>query len=109
MRPLLDTSEREVKRFGGLTGMAAAKALFGAGSRYAAKLLRCSGVKQWLHDRSTLLAISIDDMLNALWLSEEERLSRYRSQPTLSRAATSSEYRQRKNLRRSLPGLCVNS
>jgi hypothetical protein len=56
-----------------------------------------------------MLAISIDDMLNALWLSEEERLSRYRSQPTLSRAATSSEYRQRKNLRRSLRGLCVNS
>jgi thiopeptide-type bacteriocin biosynthesis protein len=99
-----DTYEREVERFGGLAGMAAAEALFSVDSRHTAELLRYSKAKQWSHDRTTLLAVSIDDLLGGMGFSEEERLRWYRSQATLGRATTSSEYRQRKNVLRSLLG-----
>src|SRR5262249_7976711 len=67
-------------------------------------LLRSSAEKQWPHDRTTLVALSIDDLLRAMDFDDQERLRWYRAQPTLGRAETSSEYRQRKNVLRSLLG-----
>jgi len=101
---VFDTYEQEVERFGGPAGMALAETFFSEDSHYAAQLLRCSNAKQWSYDRTTLVAISIDALLGAMGFDESERLRWYRSQGTLGRAQTSSEYRQRKNVLRSLLG-----
>ncbi len=108
---VFDTYEQEVERYGGLAGMAAAEALFSVDSRYAAQLLRCSGAKRWQHDRTTLLAISIDDLLGGLGMNEEERLRWYHGQPKPSGAEVGSDYRERKAVLRPLlgtPGFLAN-
>jgi len=104
LKSVFDTYEQEVERFGGPAGMALAERFFSMDSRYAAELLRHYNAKQWLHDRSTMVAISIDDLLGAIGLSEAERLRWYSSQATLGRTQTSDEYRQRKNVLRALLG-----
>jgi thiopeptide-type bacteriocin biosynthesis protein len=101
---LFDMYEQEVERYGGLAGMAAAEALFAVDSRYSAELLRCSRAKQWPHDRTTLLTISIDDLLDGLGMNEEARLQWYREQAKLSRAEAGADYRERKTVLRSLLG-----
>ena len=101
---VFDTYEQEIERFGGPGAMALAEAFFSEDSRYAARLLRCSNSKQWSYDRTTLVAISVDALLGAMGFDESERLRWYRSHATLGRAQTSSEYRQRKNVLRSLLG-----
>lgn len=101
---MFDTYEQEVERYGGFAGMAAAEALFSVDSRYAAELLHSTGAKQWLHDRTTLLAISIDDLLAGLGMNEEERRRWYREQAKLSGAQAGADYRERKAVLRSLLG-----
>ncbi len=101
---VFDTYEQEVERYGGLAGMAAAEALFSVDSRYSAELLRCSRAKQWLHDRTTLLAISIDDLLDGLGMNKEERLGWYRVQAKPGGAEAGLDYRERKAVLRSLLG-----
>jgi len=101
---VFDTYEQEVERYGGLEGMVTAETLFSIDSRYAAELLRCSRAKQWLHDRTTLLAISIDDLLEGLGLNEDERRLWYGKQPKPSGAEAGSDYRERKAALRLLLG-----
>jgi lantibiotic biosynthesis protein len=101
---VFDTYEQEVERYGGLAGMAAAETLFSVDSRYSADLLRSSRAKQWQHDRTTLLLISIDDLLDGLGMNEEERLGWYRGQAKPGGAEAGSDYRERKALLRSLLG-----
>jgi thiopeptide-type bacteriocin biosynthesis protein len=108
---VFDTYEQEVERYGGLAGVTAAEALFSVDSRYAAELLRCSGAKQWPHDRTTLLVLSIDDLLDGLGMNEEERLRWYRGLAKPGGAEAGSDYRERKALLRSLlgtPGFLAN-
>lgn len=108
---VFDTYEQEVERYGGLAGMSAAEALFSVDSRYAAQLLRRSGAKRWQHDRTTLVAISIDDLLGGLGMNEEERLRWYHGQPKPRGAVVGSDYRERKAVLRPLlgtPGFLAN-
>jgi len=104
LRFVFDTYEQEVERFGGVAGMAAAETIFSADSRGAAELLRCSRAKQWPHDRTTLVALSIDDFLGGLGFNETERLDWYRTHTTAGGPDVGSEYRQRKTVLRSLLG-----
>ena len=75
-----DTYEPEIERFGGIAGLAMAEALFSIDSRGSAKLLYHLRRKVWPYDETALLALSIDDLLGAIGLSEPERLSWYRTQ-----------------------------
>ena len=128
-----ETYEQEVERFGGVAGMVAAEAVFAADSRAAAKLLRATRDAAWPHDRTSLLALSVDDLVAGIGFDEAERLRWYRRQTTIgardsgletrdseadardgveahkkeSRAKDpdiGAEYRQRKNVLRSLLG-----
>jgi thiopeptide-type bacteriocin biosynthesis protein len=101
---VFDTYEREIERYGGQAGMAAAETLFFVDSRCVAALLRCLKNKKWKYDHTTLVAASIDDLLGGIGFGEEERLRWYRSQATSARAEAGSEYRRRKVELRSLLG-----
>ena len=101
---LFDTYEQEVERFGGLRGMTASEAVFSADSRSAVGLLRYLRTKLWPHDQTIFLALSIDDLLYGLGLSETDRLGWYRRQATPGGQDLGSEYRQRKSALRSLLG-----
>jgi thiopeptide-type bacteriocin biosynthesis protein len=101
---VFDTYEREIERYGGQAGMAAAETLFFADSRYAAALLRSLMKKEFKYDSISLIVASIDDLLSAIGFGEDERLRWYRSQATSGRAEAGSEYRQRKAELRSLLG-----
>jgi thiopeptide-type bacteriocin biosynthesis protein len=100
---VFDTYEQEIERFGGSDGMAAAEALFAADSRFSAELIRLSRANHWPHDRTALVAVSIDQLLGGLGLDEADRLRWYRDQTTAG-PDTGAEYRQRKNVLRSLLG-----
>jgi thiopeptide-type bacteriocin biosynthesis protein len=104
LKSVFDTYEQEVERFGGPAGMALAERFFSVDSRSVGELLHHFNAKHWSHDRSTMVAISIDDLLGAMGLSEAERLRWYSTQATLGRTQTSDEYRQRKNVLRALLG-----
>lgn len=101
---LFDTYEQELERFGGPQGTSAAEALFFADSRCAAKLLGIIKGKLWPHDITTLLVLSIDDLLRSLGLNEAERLRWYRGQTNARAVEIGADYRQRKNLLRSVVG-----
>ena len=103
-RFVFDTYEQEVERFGGADGMSAAETLFSIDSRSSAELLHASKAKDWTHDQITLLALSIDDLLAGLGFDEAGRLGWYRTQTTTGGPDVGSEYRQRKNVLRSLLG-----
>jgi thiopeptide-type bacteriocin biosynthesis protein len=104
LKYMFDTYEQEVERFGGAYGMAAAEAIFSADSSSAAALLRCQKNKLWPHDQTTLLALSIDDLLASLGFDTNERLRWYTSQTKSVKIDTSAEYRQRKTELRTLLG-----
>lgn len=99
-----DTYEQELERFGGALGMAAAEALFFADSRGSAELIRRLKTKQWPHDLVSLLALTVDDLLNGLDFDETDRLRWYRSQTTEGGPEVGADYRERKTLLRSLLG-----
>ncbi len=99
-----DTYDSEIERYGGAAGMAAAEALFAADSKCAAKLLQEWKRKLWPHDEITLLALSVDNLLGAIGLDETERLKWYVSQTGARSAEIGAEFRQRKNVLRSVLG-----
>jgi thiopeptide-type bacteriocin biosynthesis protein len=103
LRFCFDTYDREVERYGGEAGTAAAEALFAADSRAVAQLLYLDQQRSLQMDRTTLAILSIDDLLADLGLSEPNRLRWYKDQ-VVSRHETGPEYRQRKKALRLLLG-----
>jgi thiopeptide-type bacteriocin biosynthesis protein len=98
------TYEREVERYGGEAGVALAEATFVADSPAAAELVGLARDGETAHDAETLAALSIDDLLDALGLSAEERLAVYAAAAPLSKPG-GAEYRLRRgDLRRLLGG-----
>ena len=73
-------------------------------SRSSAKLLHELKRKVWPHDEITLLALSIDGLLQAIGFDEAERLRWYRGQTDARSAEIGAEFRQRKNVLRSVLG-----
>lgn len=83
--------------------MQAAEELFAADSTASAALLKLLKTGTWPHDETTLLAISIDNLLAGLGLTEPERLVWYQSQTNARTAEIGAEYRKRKDtLRRAI-------
>src|SRR5262249_44085119 len=98
-----DTYEREVERFAGPGGVAAAEALFHADRQAVIEMLRlCRGGLLDL-DMSSLAIISIDDLLASLGANEAERLAWYRERVPFRNLA-GDEYRRRKDALRRLLG-----
>lgn len=99
-----DTYEQEIERFGGPCGMANSEAIFAADSRCAGAILRHLRTKLWPHDRTTLLALSIDTLLQGLGLSGKELLNWYSNKATPGGQEIGSEYRKRKEMLRAAAG-----
>jgi thiopeptide-type bacteriocin biosynthesis protein len=100
-RLCFDTYDRELERFGGAAGTAAAEAIFGVDSRAVIEMLRLSRDGLLGMDMTFLAALSIDDLLTGLGLSEDERVDWYRGRVS-SRTVGGDEYRRRKNMLRGL-------
>jgi thiopeptide-type bacteriocin biosynthesis protein len=95
-----DTYEQEVERFGGAKGMAVAESIFAADSRSTIQILRHVRAKLWPHDQTTLIALSIDNLLQALATSSEDQLNWYKKQANPGGQEVGAEYRKRKNVLR---------
>jgi lantibiotic biosynthesis protein len=96
----IDTYEREVERYGGPEGMAAAEELFAADSRCVAGLLGCLRGGLGL-DRVGLGVVTIDDLLDALGLDPRRRLE-WCGGRVADRRASGPEHRRRKAVLRPL-------
>lgn len=97
-----DTYDREIERYGGPAGLAAAEAVFAADSPAAVDLLALFHTRPDL-DRLTATAVSIDDLLAGLGLGEAGRLDWYKGRVT-SRQSGGQDFRERKAMLRSLFG-----
>jgi thiopeptide-type bacteriocin biosynthesis protein len=95
-----DTYEQEVERFGGAKGMAIAESIFAADSRSAIRIMHHLRAKLWPHDQTTLIALSIDNLLRALALSSRDRLNWYKKQANPGGQDVGTEYRKRKDVLR---------
>jgi len=102
-RLCFDTYDRELERFGGTAGTAAAEAIFGADSRAVIEMLRLSREGLLGMDMTSLAVLSIDDLLAGLGSSEAGRLDWYRERVS-SRTVAGDEYRRRKDTLRGLLG-----
>lgn len=96
----VDTYEREVERYGGIAGMAAAERLYAADSRAVAALLALARDEALPFDRLALAAVSVDDLLAGVGLDTEARRALYQRHadaagPAAAREATEA-YRVRK-------------
>jgi thiopeptide-type bacteriocin biosynthesis protein len=101
VRLCFDTYDREIERFGGTAGTAAAETIFGADSRAVIEMLRLLRVGLLDMDMTSLAVLSVDDLLAGLG-SGEASLVWYREK-VAPRKAAGEEYRRRKtNLRRLL-------
>jgi thiopeptide-type bacteriocin biosynthesis protein len=97
-----ETYDREIERYGGPRGMLLSEAVFAADSVAVSELLRVEPGSAPARDRLTLAIVTIDDLLGALGLSEEERLAWYRRHAPLA-AEDGRDYRERQaGLRRLL-------
>ena len=96
----IDTYEREVERYGGPEGMAAAEELFVADSRCVAGLLGCLRGGLGL-DRVGLAVVTTDDLLDALGLDPRRRLE-WCGGRVADRRASGPEHRRRKVVLRPL-------
>ena len=90
----IDTYEREVERYGGPEGMAAAEELFAADSRCVTALLGCRQDGLGL-DPVGLAVLTTDDLLDALGLDRHRRLEWYGGR-VADRRASGPEHRRRK-------------
>jgi lantibiotic biosynthesis protein len=99
-----DTYEQELERFGGARGMSSSETIFAADSRSAIAILRHLRAKLWPHDLTTLLAFSIDNLLQGLGLTGKELLAWYSKKATPGGQDVGSDYRKRKNILRSVIG-----
>ncbi|HEY6707952.1 MAG TPA: lantibiotic dehydratase [Actinomycetota bacterium] len=96
----IDTYEREVERYGGPEGMAAAEELFVADSRCVAGLVGCLRGGLGL-DRVGLAVVTVDDLLDALGLDPRRRLEWFGGR-VADRRASGPEHRRRKAVLRPL-------
>ncbi|MBI0298055.1 lantibiotic dehydratase [Streptomyces sp. PRKS01-29] len=97
-----DTYEPEIERYGGEDGVRAAEMVFAADSPIVARLLHASGGSRLSLDALTLAVVTVDDLLDALGMSVEQRVAHYRSTASASRSG-GAVYRERKHgLRRAL-------
>lgn len=90
-----DVYDREVERYGGLTGMDATEELYSADSDAVLDLLSLVRTGRTLIDDRALALLSIDDLLAGLGLGEQDRLRYYRRRALRGRLA-GAEYRTRK-------------
>ncbi|UPJ53443.1 lantibiotic dehydratase [Bradyrhizobium sp. 200] len=102
-RLCFDTYERELERYGGTGGMAAAEAAFGADSRAVVDLLRLNDRQLVEMDRTTLAVLSIDRFLEGLGFHAKQRTDWCRNRAK-SRIDGGQDYRNRKNVLRQLLG-----
>jgi thiopeptide-type bacteriocin biosynthesis protein len=100
----LDTYEQEIERFGGPEGMRVSEEIFAADSRTAVALMRLSKARTWPHDQIIFLAFGIDDLLKGLGLSESELRGWYTKKTTPGGQDVGSDYRERKNVLRTVIG-----
>lgn len=103
-RFLFDSYEQEVERFGGFEAMPLAEKIFHVDSQSAALLIRCGLAKQWSEDKTTLLALSVDDLLCSLGLDRQSRLHWYRKHAVMGGPDVGADYRKRKGNLRTLLG-----
>jgi len=103
LRFSFDTYDRELERYGGAEGTAAAESVFAADSRVVAELLRLIQGHALTMDRTMLAVLTVDDLLAALGLDEAERLAWYRAGVN-ARQEAGDEYRRRKVPLRQLLG-----
>ncbi len=99
-RFVFDTYEQEVERYGGVGGVQAAEKLFAADSAADASLLKLLKTRAWPHDETTLLVLTIDDLLSGLGLSEAQRLDWYKTQTNARTSDIGTEFRKRKEILR---------
>jgi lantibiotic biosynthesis protein len=90
----VDTYEREVERYGGPEGVAAAEELFAADSRCVAGLLGCLRGGLGL-DRVGLAVVTTDDLLDTLGLDPHRRLGWY-GRRVADRRPSGPDHRRRK-------------
>ncbi|MGW5345899.1 lantibiotic dehydratase [Streptomyces sp. NPDC004050] len=90
-----DVYDREVERYGGLTGMDVTERLYSADSAAVLDLLSLHHAGESRLDRTGLALLTIDDLLAGLGLSEAERL-RFYHRATDRRRLAGAEYRSRK-------------
>jgi thiopeptide-type bacteriocin biosynthesis protein len=102
-RLAFDTYEREVERYGGDEGMRAAEAVFTADSPAAAEILDLSRQEGSPYDLTTLIVLSMDNLLRDLGMSTEERALIYGKAAALSTEG-GQEHRRRKDDLRPLLG-----
>jgi thiopeptide-type bacteriocin biosynthesis protein len=99
-KTVFDTYEQEVERYGGTEGVHAAEELFAADSAASAILLKLLKSRAWPHDETTLFVLTIDDLLDALGLSETDRLAWYKKQTNARTSDVGTEFRKRKEILR---------
>lgn len=96
-----DTYEREIERYGGVAGMAAAERIFAIDSATTVDLLDLARAGRITLDATALAVLSVDALLAGLGLDEARRLAVYR-RAVLARHEVGAEYRRRQRALRSL-------
>ena len=98
----VDTYQREVERYGGEHGIAAAEAVFMADSRAVAEILALEQAGTLGVDATTLAVLTVDDLLGALGMDQDERSALYRHATPRSPRGGVEHRRRQRELRRLL-------
>jgi thiopeptide-type bacteriocin biosynthesis protein len=101
-RLVFDTYDREIERFGGNGGLAAAETLFAADSLAVTDLLHLQQTKAVFVDRLTLAILTVDALLEGLGLDGRSRFKWCQEQVLHNKKETGSDYRRRKHELRTL-------
>jgi thiopeptide-type bacteriocin biosynthesis protein len=99
----LDTYEREVDRYGGEAGIAAAEAVFGADSRAVAELVALDLAAALSVERRLVAVLAVDRLLGGLGLDEAARLA-WCARWVPSRADAGAAWREHKDRLRAVVG-----
>lgn len=96
-RMAIETYDREIERFGGVEGTALSERLFHEDSNAVARLVGILKSDQWkdADARTALFALTIDDLLGSLGLTDEQREAWYKERASDTRHG-GSEYRRLK-------------
>lgn len=91
-----DTYERELERFGGAEGMAAAEEFFAVDSLAGARMLRALRSAPGLHEKTGWWVLDVDDLLDSLGLGIEERVKWLAGRTNARAAEIGADYRKSK-------------